>query len=155
MATWEAELKKAIAFARGSRFYRRSAITSSTLTTTAQTLGNAATGRLRLLSINFQTDATGLAGATAFQIKRTGTYGAAVVTSDAVSGLGANVTHDTDSITTANNPGTTNNVPIVLEAGDTLTYLGTVSAGTGAGVIVVTCEFERIDDNADMTFVNA
>ena len=78
--------------------------------------------------ILLETDATGLAGGTTFEIRKSDTLGLAVFASMAVSSLGANTTHDffgTTPLTVA--------IPTVLPQGATLQIDSTAAACTGAG----------------------
>jgi len=84
-----------------------------------------------------ETDATGLAGATLFQVKKTDTTGAAIIFSQAVANLGANATYDLSTATIKNRS--------VVVGGKYIGVLGTASAGTGAGVARVTVKFRRMD----------
>ena len=83
-----------------------------------------------------ETDATGLAGATLFQVKKSDTTGAAIIFSQAVANLGANATYDLSTATIKNRSTCTN--------GTYIGVLGTASAGTGAGVVRVTVKFRRM-----------
>jgi len=157
MPNFEQRVAKQVVRAAGSSFWRKFIITSSTITVAKQDLSTAATGDLLVKECIFQTDATGLAGATNFEIGVTGeTYGIDLPLVEAVSNLGANATRIAPHA--AGNADTTNDnhmtvtaaVPFVLEAGDNLTFSGSVSAGTGAGKIVVAIKFERLVDNADL-----
>src|SRR5258708_6850809 len=84
---------------------------------------------IEIEDIIFETDATGLAGGTTFEIRASGTFGLAVVVSMAVSSLGANVTKSFFAST----PWTVWN-RFVLRQGSTLQIDSTVAACTGAGV---------------------
>ncbi len=152
MSRLQQGIAKATTRKSGEAFFLRRVLTSSGITTAAQNLTTAATGRLYLEDIVFETDGTGLATGTNFVISKTGTYGNLTVTSDAISGLGANVTHACKAGTNGTVPSVSNNVPCVLEAGDKLTYANTVAGGTGGGTITVTMYFRRVDSNtADIT----
>ena len=71
-----------------------------------------------------ETDATGLAGATLFQVKKSDTTGAAIIFSQAVANLGANATYDLSTATIKNRSTCAANTYIGI--------LGTASAGTGS-----------------------
>jgi len=84
-----------------------------------------------------ETDATGLAGATLFQVKKDDAIGNSIIFSQAVANLGANATYDLSTATIKNRS--------VVVGGKYIGVLGTASAGTGAGVARVTVKFRRMD----------
>lgn len=105
-------------------------ITSSTITTSAQDLSLASSGEFYVENVILKTDATGLAGATNFRVLSNNSKGLVAILEEAVSALGANKTID---ITTAS----VVKQRTVLESGKKLQFLGTASAGTGAGTVDV------------------
>jgi hypothetical protein len=89
-----------------------------------------------------ETDATGLAGATLFQVRKTDTVGNPIIFSEAVANLGANKTFDLSSATIKNRSTCTN--------GTYIGVLGTSGAGTGAGVVRVTVKYRRLNQNSQL-----
>ena len=153
-------LKNKVVKAAGSTFWRTFTVLSSDITTTQQALSSAATGALAIVACVFQTDATGLAGGTNFQIGVSGeTYGPDLPLVETVANLGASVLrqapHPATFADTTNDTGFTVSamVPFVLQAGDSLQYSNSGAAGTGAGICLVAIKFERIDENADIQAV--
>lgn len=154
MAKLQNSIKNAVTKAAGSSFWVKKTITSSTLLTTAQDLTTAATGQLFVKEIIVKTDSTGLAGATNFEILSNNAKGVVNIFVETVANLGANITKvmsgggiGADTSTSDARPSVTA-LPTVLEAGKKIRYIGTSSAGTGAGTIDVFINFERIDENA-------
>ncbi len=150
-------VKKAVTRAAGSSFWKKFVITSSNVTVAQKALTSAASGDLIVKTVVFQTDATGLAGMTNFEIGVSGeTYGLDKPVVEAASNLGASAHRSAPAggiaadTTNDNQITVTAALPFVLEAGDSLQYSGSGSAGTGAGKIIVAIEFERIDDEADL-----
>src|SRR6267142_2556963 len=92
MARLTHNVKKAITKAAGSQFTIVKSITSSTITTVAQSLTSAATGRLRIVQIIVKTDATGLAGGTNFTILSNNAKGLVNILVETVANLSANIT---------------------------------------------------------------
>lgn len=84
-----------------------------------------------------ETDATGLAGATLFQVKKSGATGNPIIFSQAVANLGANATYDLSTATIKNRS--------TVLGGTYIGVLGTASSGTGAGVVSVTVKFRRMN----------
>lgn len=82
--------------------------------------------------IIFETDATGLAGGTTFEIRKSDAMGLKVAVSMAVSSLGANTTHNFGGST----PWTVYG-KFILPQGATLQIDATVAACTGAGAWVM------------------
>lgn len=153
MPTLSKRVQQTIRRSAGERFWVKKTLTSSALTTAAQDLTTAATGDLAVLQIILMTDATGLAGATNFEISQNGSKGKVNVAVETVANLGANVTKSYGGApagdTSSGDPGyTVTQAIVVLKAGKKLQYDGTSSAGTGAGTIDVFVQFERIDENA-------
>ena len=160
MARLSNRVKKAVVNAAGSSFWRQFTVLSSDMTTAQQALSSAATGDLAVVACVLQTDATGLAGATNFEIGVSGeTYGLNLPIVEAVSNLGANAHRSVPAggiaadTTNDNQITVTAAVPFVLQAGDSLQYSGSSSAGTGAGVCLVAIKFERLVDGADISAV--
>jgi len=89
-----------------------------------------------------QTDGTGIAGGTLFQVKHSGTgsYGAAIILSHAVSALGANVTFDMTTATTKNRT--------TLVGGEYITLSSTSADCTGAGVTLLTIRYRKLNSNS-------
>lgn len=92
-----------------------------------------------------ETDATGLAGATLFQVHKSDTTGNPIIFSQAVANLGANATYDLSTATIKNRSTVTN--------GKYIGVLGTGSAGTGAGVARVTVKYRRLNQNSQLQVV--
>lgn len=143
--------------AAGSTFWKTFAVTSSNVTVAQKALTGAATGDLIVEKVIFQTDATGLAGMTNFELGVSGeTYGPNLPVVEAASNLGASVVRQCPNPSTfadtTNDTGMTVTaaVPFVLQAGDSLQYSGSVVAGTGAGVVLIAIKFYRVADNADI-----
>ena len=151
-------IKKAVVLAAGSNFWREYVVTSSNSTVAQKALSSAVTGGdLMVLKVIFMTDSTGLAGMTNFEIGVSGeTFGPNLLVVEAASNLGASVIRGapTGSIAadTTNDNGVTVTaaVPFLLQAGDSLQYSGSGSAGTGAGICRVLIQFQRIHDGADI-----
>ena len=143
--------------AAGTGFWITKEITSSDITVAKKALTSVATGDLVVEKVILTTDATGLAGATNFEIGVTGeTYGIDLPVVETVANLGASAHRSapTGSIAadTTNDNGCTVTaaVPFVLQAGDNLTFSGSVAAGTGAGKILVAVYFTRVKDGASL-----
>lgn len=150
------KIQQTIRRSSGERFWIKKTITSSAITTAAQDLTTSCTGDLAVLQVILMTDATGLAGATNFEISQTGSKGKVNVAVETVANLGANVTKSYGGApagdTSSGDPGyTVTQAIMVLKAGKKLQYDGTSSAGTGAGTVDVFVQFERIDENATIT----
>jgi len=92
-----------------------------------------------------ETDATGLAGATLFQVRKTDPIGINIIFSQAVSGLGANITFDLSTATIKNRS--------QCVGGTYIGVIGTVDAGTGAGVARVTVRYRRLNANSTLQLV--
>lgn len=154
MSNFSSRVKNKVVKASGSTFWVKKTITSSALTTTAQDLTSTATGQLFIKEVIVKTDATGLAGATNLEILTNNAKGVVNVFVEAVSNLGASVTKVMSAgaiqaeTTTSDAHPTITALPTVLEAGKKMQFIGTSSAGTGAGTIDVFVCFERIDENA-------
>lgn len=149
------KIQQTIRRSSGERFWIKKTITSSAITTSAQDLTSTASGQLAVLQVILKTDATGLAGATNFEILSNNAKGKANIAVEAVSGLGANVTKSfgnppAGDTTTGDAGYTVTSAITVLESGKKLQFDGTVGAGTGAGTVDVFVQFERIDENADL-----
>ena len=116
-------LKSKVTKAAGSVFWRKFIVTSSNITVAQKALSSVASGDLIVKAVILQTDATGLAGATNFEIGVSGeAYGLDKPVVEAVSNLGASAHRSapTGSIAadTTNDNGITVTaaVPFVLEA---------------------------------------
>ena len=160
MGSLSNRVKKAVRRSAGTSFWRKFTVLSSDITTSQQALSSAATGDLMVTHVIFQTDATGLAGSTNFLIGVSGeTYGLNTPIEEAVSNLGASqirvAPHSGGNADTTNDTHITVTaaVPFLLEAGDSLQYSGSSSAGTGAGICAVLIRFERLVENADIQAV--
>ena len=151
------QIQRSLQYNSGTSFWRFYTITSSTITTSAQNLTTAATGRLMIKNIVVKTDATGLAGGTNFVIASGNVKGPVNLFVETIANLGANITkslsagHTTGDLTTGNpNPTVTANATI-LEAGKRITYNNTAAVGTGAGTIDIAIQFEVVDNGATIT----
>lgn len=158
MPNFERRVAYNVVRSAGTSFWKTFILTSSNLTVAKQDLTGVVTGGdLIVEKVVFQTDATGLAGATNFEIGVTGeTYGLDLPVVEAVSNLGANAIrvapHSGGNADTTNDTHITVTaaVPFVLQGGDKLTYSGSVAVGTGAGKILIAILFTRVHDNADL-----
>ena len=123
----------------------QASITSSNIKTATKInlSNNAVGGPIYIDNIIIETDATGLAGGTNFQILRSGSIGLSAFMVHAVSSLGANASIDLNSATTKQR--------IVLFPGEQLQVNCTSSNCTGPGKIYVTVIFKKIADGADLT----
>ena len=154
--SFSARLKNKVVKAAGSSFWVSKTIVSSTVLTTAQSLTTVASGRLAVVQIIVKSDATGLVGPTNFEILSDNAKGLVNIFVETAANLasavkthvlnGAGINADT---TTVDGVASVTAVPTILEAGKKLQFIGTSSAGTGAGTIDVFVKFERIDENAD------
>src|SRR3990167_8397239 len=158
--SFSSRVQKKVVKSAGSTFWRTFTVLSSDMTVAQQALSSAATGALAVVTCVLQTDATGLAGATNFEIGVSGeTYGLNLPIVEAVSNLGisAHRSAPTGSIAadTTNDNGITVTaaVPFLLEAGDNLTFSGSGSAGTGAGICVVIVVCRRLAQGANIRAV--
>ena len=158
--SFSSKLKDKVVKAAGSTFWRTFIITSSSFTVAQQAMSSAATGALAVVACVMATDSTGLAGMTNVEVGVSGeTYGIDKPLVEAASNLGVSALRQAPHA--AGNADTTNDnfmtvtaaVPFVLQAGDSLQYSGSGSAGTGAGKILIAIKFERIDENADVKSV--
>jgi hypothetical protein len=120
----------------GTRLIVKKTITSSTITTSAQDLTSTALGEFLIDNVILKTDSTGLAGATNFRILSNNSKGLVAICEEAVANLGANKTVDIFTASVVKQR-------TVLESGKKLQFLGTASAGTGAGTIDVYVELVR------------
>ena len=158
--SFSSRVQKKVVKSAGSTFWRTFTVLSSDMTVAQQALSSAATGALAVVTCVLQTDATGLAGATNFEIGVSGeTYGLDKPIVEAVSNLGASAHRSVPAgsiaadTTNDNHITVTAAVPFVLQAGDSLQYSGSSSVGTGAGICLVAIKFERIDEAADIQAV--
>lgn len=158
MPNFANRVKNKVVLAAGSRFWREYLVTSSNITTSEKQLTSAVVGGdVIVREIVLQTDSTGLATGTNFQIGVNGqTYGPNLPLVETVANLGASVVrhapHSATFADTTNDTGLTVSamVPFVLEAGDNLTYSNSGAAGTGAGIVLIAILFERVHDGADV-----
>lgn len=160
MPNLSSRVKRDVTRAAGSTFWRTFTVLSSDITTSQQALSSAATGDLAVVAAILQTDSTGLAGGTNFQIGVSGeTYGPDLPLVETVANLGASVVrhapHPAAFADTTNDTGLTVSamVPFVLSAGDSLQYSNSGAAGTGAGICLIAIKFERLADGADIQAV--
>ena len=142
-------IKQGIIRAPGSDFFISRTITSSNITVAAKDFSSAATGRLYIYDVVFKTDATGLAGATNFQLTTTNAKGQTIVLAESVANLGANKTVSMQNPKSQTSL-SASSAPTILEAGQKLQYNGTTGAGTGAGTIDIFVLFQRVDENAQI-----
>lgn len=120
-------------------------VVSSTLTTSFANKILVIGSPIMVEDVIVETDGTGLAGATLFQVKKSDTVGNSIIFSEAVSNLGANKTYDLSTATIKNRS--------TCAANTYIGVLGTASAGTGAGVARVTIKFRRTDSNSQIQIV--
>lgn len=119
-------------------------ITSSTITTSAQALTTNATGDVYIENIVLKTDSTGLAGATNFRILSNNAKGALPIVEETVANLGASKTVDAFTASVVKQR-------TMLESGKQLQFLGTASAGTGAGTVDVYILYRRLSAGASIS----
>jgi hypothetical protein len=158
MPHFKQDLKNSIKRLGGSTFWIKATLTSSAIPLDSGTplaITTAATGRLFIKNVILQTDATGLAGGTNFELATTNVKGKLKFAVETVANLGANVTKQLADTGGQNANGTVaagtftvQSIQTVLEEGQTITAANSVGAGTGAGTIDVYIQFERIDENA-------
>lgn len=117
------------------------AVVSSTIKTASPTVILTASGKLRVHAILLNTDATGLAGGTNFQIKKNST----VKLAETVSNLGASAEVDGSAASVTALSG------FVMDNGDTLSVQNSVADGTGAGVITITLLAHRLTVGASLS----
>lgn len=122
--------------------YEGKDITSSTITTSDQNAFLVVGNGIAIEDVLVRTDGTGLAGATNFVLKA----GGVTFYSTAVSGLSANVAVDLDRASVTKSR-------VVVPGGAYITFAGTASAGTGAGVATVHIRYRRLDANSDLQAV--
>ena len=157
MPNFQENLKHMIRRSAGAEFWRKITVTSSHIkTATKLALTTAATGDLGITQVVVKTDATGLAGGTNFVIGSTNAKGVANIAVETVANLGANITKSygnppAGDTTTSDGGYTVTQLVTVLEAGKKLQFNNTAGAGTGAGTIDVFVQFERIDENAQIS----
>ncbi len=87
-----------------------------------------------------------MAGGTDFELQTNDADGAAVFLSTAISGLGANATVSLDDATVTKQA-------TVLESGKAITAVSTVANCTGAGVVKIAIQFERMAGGATVAAV--
>lgn len=120
-------------------------ITSSTLTTSFVSKFSVIGEGIVIEDVIVETNSTGLAGATLFQVHKNDTQGNPIIFSQAVANLGANATYDLSTATIKNRS--------TVAGGFNIGVLGTASAGTGAGVARVTLKFRRLSPNSTIQAV--
>lgn len=130
----------------GTSVLIKKTIVSSTITTSAQDLSTTALGEFLVDNVILKTNGTGLAGATNFRILSNNAVGALPILEEAVANLGASATIDIYTASVVKQR-------TVLESGKKLQYLGTASAGTGAGTITVYVHLIRKTAGATITNV--
>ncbi len=155
MTNFANRVKEKVNKSAGSSFWLKLTLTSSDILASAATdLTSAANGDLVVEQVILQTDSTGLATGTNFEISVSGeTYGENKPIVETVANLGASVSRaviggDTDAtnVRLLSVTGT----PFLLEAGDKLQYGCTTLDCTGAGKMVVLLKFTRLTDGADI-----
>ena len=158
MSTFANKVKNAIRRGEGEVFWRKWTITSSSITTSAQNLSPAAAGgELAITQVILQTDATGLAGGTNFELQTSNAKGVAVFVAETVAHLGANATYSMFPYQGGTNKYqfSVTGVPAVLTRGQTIQYLNTGGVGTVAGTVDVYVRFERLDEGAQLATASA
>lgn len=115
---------------------------SDILTTGVDITGVSSGGALEVIGLTCNTDATGLAGGTNFQITSDNANGETIIFEETVANLGANQTENLGSGSVVGRYG------IVLETGKKLIAVSTVGDCTGAGTIDITIRFKRVADGA-------
>lgn len=132
----------------GSRFWvTKTVVSSAILSASATDITSVSSGgALAVNQIICQTDATGLAGGTNFNLLSNNATGAPVILANAVAGLGANATVDlfTAGVTKQRT---------VLESGKKFQVQSTVAPCTGAGTITIYIELERLAAGATVAAV--
>lgn len=121
--------------------FKKSGLVSSAVVTAGVAISGASTGLLKIQDIIVQTDGTGLAAGTNFQITSNNADGLATLFAETVANLGANKTMNLVNASVTKTGG-------VLESGKTLTAKCTVTNCTGAGLIDVYIVFKRLTANA-------
>jgi hypothetical protein len=144
----------------GESFWVKKTLTSSAITTAALDLTTVATGQLFVKQIIVKSDGGTITGGTNFVIASTNAKGTANIAVETFANLtGAVATKVLTGLPPATDTTTSDAVfsvtavPTILEAGKKLQYNSTGSAGTGAGTIDVFVQFERIDENAQISAV--
>lgn len=126
----------------GSQFYVKKTLTSSAITQAGVDItGVSSGGDLWIDDIVVQTDGTGLATGTNFQVTNNNTKGGAVNFAHAVASLGASVTVDMAGAGVTKLRG-------VLESGKKLVAKSTAADCTGGGTIDVYIKFTRLASGA-------
>lgn len=129
----------------GSEFWITKTLTSSAITTAGVDITlTSSGGALAIRDIIVQTDATGLAGGTNFQITHNNTSGLSAFFVETVANLGAN---KTASILTASQT----KIASVLESGKKLTAKATAANCTGSGTITIYILFQRLASGATIS----
>lgn len=134
--------------AGGGSFVPREFVVTKTLTSSAIASSTASDvtvpvqGDMIVDNVIVQTDATGLAAGTNFQILTTDTVGTTTIMQHAVSGLGSNATIDLNSATTKQRT--------VLHDGFKLTAKCTVADCTGAGKVYITVKLIKASPTASI-----
>lgn len=133
--------------AAGTYFTVTKALTSSAILTTGVSVtGNAAGGDIYVQQAIFQTDATGLAAGTNFQLQAaSNTEGRNVVWSETVANLGASVTEDFTSGSVQSAAG-----GFVLKSGKSIAAACTAANCTGTGVLNIYLVCMRMADGASL-----
>ena len=155
---FSSKIKNAVNRKEGETFWRKWTITSSNILTTAQNLSPAAAGgELAITQVILQTDATGLAGGTNFQLQTSNAKGVAVFVAETVAHLGANATYSMFPYQGGTNKYqfSVTGVPTVLTRGQTIQFLNTGGVGTGAGTVDVYVRFERLNDGSQLASVSS
>lgn len=154
-------IKSAVVRSEGGVFWRKWTIVSSSILTTPTTLTpTVAGGELAITQVIFQTDATGLAGGTNFELSVANAVaqkGIANFVVETVANLGANVTRSMLPYQAGANKYqfSVTGVPINLNRGSYLTYQNTVAVGTGAGTMDIYVRFERLNEGAQLAVLSS
>ena len=123
----------------GSVFWVKKTLTSSDIKfqSAIDVTGVSSGGALAIRDVILQTDSTGIATGTNFQLLTNNTKGVLIFLSQAISGLGANATVTlVDAATTKK--------PTVLETGKKIQVQNTIADSTGGGTVDVYIRFERL-----------
>jgi len=162
MSTLRSSIKNAVTRSGGSVFWKKYTITSSAITTSAQTLTPTITGgELVVMQVILQTDATGLAGGTNFELSVTNAVAQKGINTafvaETVANLGANITRSMVPYQAGTNKYqfSVTGVPIVMNRGSYITYQNTAANGTGAGTMDIYLRFERLDDGSQLSSLSS
>lgn len=121
-------------------------ITSSSITTTGIDITDNAYGEFLIRNVIIKSDGTGLAGGTNIQVVQNSTFGNPIIFQETVANLGANKTIDLSSASVTKQLST-------LDSGNKISIKSTVGNCTGAGVIELYIELEKLDQGASVNLV--